>query len=152
MVLLTRPGPINQWLDRAFQDHTIQKEYLAVVYVPNQLAANGTIDLRLDTHPKRRDRMHVVEKGGQRALTRYEVITTSQHHQLVRLWPQTGRTHQLRVHLASLGAPILGDRLYGDVHSAGRLMLHAHRIVLPARNAEAERTFVAPLPVEFMDI
>ena len=79
------------------------------------------------------------------------MITTNQHQQLVRLWPQTGRTHKLRVHLAALGASILGDRLYGDMHSAVRLMLHAHKIVLP-QDAEAERTFVAPLPVEFIGV
>lgn len=155
VLLLTRPGPINQWLNQQFHEHTIQKEYRAVVYTPNRLATSGVIDLRLDAHHQRRDQMQVVEKGGQRAITHYEVIETTQHYQQVRLWPQTGRTHQLRVHLAHLGAPILGDRLYGDAKSAERLMLHAHKLTLPAispassENEKAERTFVAPLPLEF---
>lgn len=149
VVLLTRPGPINQYLDHAFKQGLVQKEYLAVVARPNQLAANGLIDARLDTHPQRRDRMTVVSRGGKRAVTRYAVIDEANGRQLVRLWPETGRTHQLRVHLAHLGAPILGDRLYGEVDSATRLLLHAERITLPALNSFPARTYVARLPADF---
>lgn len=146
VVLLTRPGPINQYLDRAFKAGLVQKEYLAVVAKPNQLAASGLIDVRLGTHPRRRDLMMVVTRGGKVARTRYAVVDETADRQWVQLWPETGRTHQLRVHLASLGAPILGDRLYGDDKSAGRLLLHAHRITLPALAAWPERTYTAPLP------
>ena len=74
----------------------------------------------------------MVERGGQRAVTRYEVVAEAGDRQWVHLWPKTGRTHQIRVHLAHLGAPILGDRLYrGDQKKATRLMLHALRITLP---------------------
>jgi len=149
VVLLTRPGPINQYLDHAFKEGLVQKEYLAVVAKPNRLAASGVIDARLDTHPQRRDMMTVVARGGKRAMTRYAVVEEAIARQLVRLWPETGRTHQLRVHLAHLGAPILGDRLYGDEKSADRLLLHAHRMTLPARALWPEHTYEAPLPVEF---
>ncbi len=57
--------------------------------------------------------------------------------------------HQLRVHMAALDAPILGDRLYGDITSAPRLMLHAYRITLPADLFGADTTFTAPRPPEF---
>lgn len=149
VVLLTRPGPINQYLDRAFKAGLVQKEYLAVVAKPNQLAARGIIDARLDTHPQRRDLMTVVTRGGKAACTRYAVVGETADRQLVRLWPETGRTHQLRVHLAHLGAPILGDRLYGDAQSADRLLLHAHRITLPALDRFPERSYEAPLPAGF---
>ncbi|MCL4862696.1 MAG: RluA family pseudouridine synthase [Caldilineaceae bacterium] len=150
VVLLTRPGPINQWLDQAFKQHMVVKEYLAVVQAPNSLAPAGVIDLRLAPDPRRRDRMVVVARGGQRAVTRYAIEEQRDGRQLVRLWPKTGRTHQLRVHLAHLGAPILGDRLYGPQPATGaRLMLHAYRITLPAMTGEDERTFVAPLPANF---
>lgn len=145
VVLLTRPGPINQVLDRAFKEGLVQKEYLAVVAKPNRLAASGVINARLDSHPQRRDMMTVVARGGQAAVTRYAVVEESQNRQLVRLWPQTGRTHQLRIHLAHLGAPILGDRLYGQADSAKRLLLHAQRITLPARCGFPERHYEAAL-------
>lgn len=147
VVLLTRGGPINRYLDAAFKAGSVTKEYLAVVASPNRLAAAGVIDARLGPHPDRRDRMAVVLRGGQRALTRYEVIAEHNGLQWVRLWPETGRMHQLRVHLASLDAPILGDRLYNPAwQQHARLMLHALRITLPAADGWPERSFTAPLP------
>ena len=150
IVLLTRPGEINKYLDTAFKSHTILKEYLAVVATPNRLAPQGVIDVRLGPDPERRDRMTVVQRGGQRAITRYFIESEANGRQRVRLWPQTGRTHQLRVHLAHLGAPILGDRLYGPRPSEDqRLLLHAERLELPATEEYPARSFAAPLPEGF---
>jgi RluA family pseudouridine synthase len=150
VVLLTRGGPINRYLDAAFKAGAVQKEYLAVVASPNRLASQGVIAARLGPHPDRRDRMVVVERGGQRAVTRYAVVAEAEGCQWVRLWPETGRMHQLRVHLASLDAPIAGDRLYDPAwQQAERLMLHAWRITLPAVTGWPERVFTAPLPADF---
>lgn len=150
VVLLTRGGAINRYLDTAFKAGAVLREYQAVVAGPSRLAGQGVIAARLGPDPGRRDRMAVVARGGQRAMTRYEVIAERSGMQWVRLWPETGRTHQLRVHLASLGAPIVGDRLYNPVwQQAGRLMLHALRITLPAVDGWPERTFTAPLPADF---
>jgi len=121
-----------------------------VVAASKRLAGQGVIDARLGRHPSRRDMMAVAERGGQRAVTRYEVVAEAKDHQWVRLWPETGRMHQLRVHLASLGAPIAGDRLYNPAwQQAARLMLHAWRITLPAVDGWPERVFTAPLPADF---
>ncbi len=150
VVLLTLGGPVNRYLDGAFKAGAVRKEYLAVVAAPNRLAGQGVIDARLGRHPSRRDMMAVAERGGQRAVTRYEIIAEDQGLHWVRLWPETGRTHQLRVHLASLGAPIVGDRLYNPAwQQARRLMLHAWRITLPAADSWPERVFTAPLPAGF---
>ena len=155
VVLLTERRDANLYLDAVFRAHAVEKEYLAVVATPNELAGAGVIDQRLDQHPQRRDQMRVVQRGGKRAVTRYEIIAERQERQWVRLWPETGRTHQLRVHLAHLGAPILGDRLYGDADAAPRLLLHARSLALPAWESpggEIEfeaRRFVAPLPRDF---
>lgn len=149
VILLTRPGPINAWLDTQFKRHTVRKEYVAVVAGAGALAAEGTIDLRLAPDPHRRERMVVVPRGGQPARTHYRLESLEGGRVVVRLWPETGRTHQLRVHLAAQGAPILGDRLYGDASSAPRLMLHALRITLPAGEGSPARTFEAPLPSSF---
>lgn len=149
LVLLTRGGEINVLLARAFQEGLVHKEYIAVVAAPNRLQQSGVIDVRLRPSRRRCDQMEPTERGGQRAITRYEVIAGAADRAWVRLFPETGRMHQLRVHLAYLGAPILGDRLYGSAHSAPRLMLHAHLIVLPAQLFGVERRFVAPLPPDF---
>ncbi len=133
LVLLTRPGPIRAVLDAAFKAHTIQKTYVAVVSRVGALADAGTITGRLGAAS--RGRMQVVDRGGDRALTRY-----SRDGSKVSLQPQTGRTHQLRVHLASLDAPILGDTLYGG-DPAHRLHLHAAVLALPDG-----RSWGAPVP------
>lgn len=150
VVLLTRSVEINRRLDAAFKAGSVEKEYLAVVAAPNRLAATGVISHPIGPHPKRHDMMAVVERGGKPALTRYEVIAEAGGQQWLRLWPRTGRTHQLRVHLAHLGAPILGDRLYNPHRQdASRLMLHALRLTLPAEVELAQHTFAAPPPPEF---
>lgn len=149
VVLLTRPGPINQSLDQAFKAGLVQKEYLAVVAKPNQLQTHGFIDAALDVHPQRRDMMQIAKRRGKRALTEYCIADETATRQVIGLRPKTGRTHQLRVHLAWMGAPILGDRLYGDPSSAARLLLHAHRLVLPALMDFPERSYLATEPSEF---
>ena len=120
-----------------------------MVRAPNALTAEGVIDLRLGPHPSRRDLAAVVTKGGDRAVTRYQVVAATGERMWVRLSPETGRMHQLRVQLAHLGAPILGDRLYGDGAAATRLLLHAHAIAVPGEAEAQRRTFVAPIPDEF---
>ncbi len=153
LLLLTRPGPINKYLTAAFQNHTVKKEYVAVVATPNLPETTGMIDVRLGEDPERRDRMVVVARGGQRAVTRYAVEAQMDNRQLLRLWPETGRTHQLRVHLAHLGAPILGDRLYGpQPPQHARLLLHSQRIELPAVEGRKEQAFAAPLPRGFWPV
>ncbi len=150
VLLLTRPGPVNAYLTAAFKAHTVEKEYLAVVARPNRLAAAGMIDARLAPRPARRDMMEVVEQGGRPARTHYAIAEEAGRYQLVRLWPETGRTHQLRVHMAYLGAPILGDRLYGKSPAPEqRLHLHAHRLALPPSDDYPAREFIAPLPSGF---
>jgi 23S rRNA pseudouridine1911/1915/1917 synthase len=150
LLLLTRPGPINKYLTAAFQNHTVKKEYVAVVARPNSLQPSGTIDVRLAPDPDRRDRMQVVPRGGQQAVTRYAIEKEKNNRQLVRLWPETGRTHQLRVHLAHLSASILGDRLYGpQPPQNSRLLLHSQRIELPAAENYPMQTFEAVLPMDF---
>ncbi len=152
VVLFTRPGAINQYLDTAFKAQTIIKEYVAVVKAPNQLQAQGTIDFPLDNHPQRRDMMIPVERGGKSARTDYSVERIVNDQQLLRVVPHTGRMHQIRVHLQALGAPILGDRLYSaDAEQYERLYLHAQTIRLPASDDFPERTYTASLP-EIFDI
>ena len=139
VIVLTRPGPVRARLDAAFKRHDLTKTYAARVTAPHLLRTIGRIDTYLEADPQRRDRVRVVEKGGRRAVTDVTVGADD----LVMLSPITGRTHQLRVHTAHVGTPILGDRLYGNAGSAPRLMLHAWRFAALGREWEA------PLPADF---
>ena len=149
VVLLARSDDIGRWMDMQFRDRTVEKYYVAVVNAPNKLAGEGEIRAHLDFDKKRPDRVKVVRSGGKWAKTVYKAAPHMDDKQLVHLWPETGRTHQLRVHLASMDAPILGDRYYGDAQSAPRLMLHAAEIWLPRRYEREPVLYSAPIPPEF---
>lgn len=131
LTLLTRPGPVNAYLDKLFQQRLAEKEYVAILSDTGRLEERGVLRSYLERHPRRADRMQVVERGGKFAQTRYQLEETTPVGVRIRLWPETGRTHQLRVQLAYLGAPIIGDRLYGG-KPHDRLLLHAESLRLPA--------------------
>ena len=150
LVVLARTAAARRALDAAFKSHAMAKHYVAIVRAHAELADEGTIDKRLAADPTRREAMVVVERGGDSARTRFRVRARDGRRVLLDLWPETGRTHQLRVHCAAIGAPILGDRLYGDSTSAPRLMLHAHELTVPAIADEPARLFTAPLPDAFV--
>jgi 23S rRNA pseudouridine1911/1915/1917 synthase len=129
---------------------SVRKEYLAVVYgIPKK--SRGTIDAPIGRDPRNRKRMAVVP-AGRRAVTDYEVVEPLRHASLVRCVLRTGRTHQIRVHLKSIGHPIIGDPLYSGpqwrgipdkrlqkaIASFPRQALHAARIVIPQGTFEAE--------------
>lgn len=141
LCLLTRLGSVNTYLDKVFKDHQVEKEYLAVVSQRGRLEESGTIRLYLTQHEHRVDMTQVVEKGGQYSQTSYRLEGQVNGGWLVRLWPKTGRMHQLRVHLAYHEAPIVGDVLYGGA-PAPRLMLHARRLALPEMDGFRAREWI----------
>lgn len=121
-----------------FRQGAAKKRYLAVVTAP--LPDRGEIDLPLSKDPSRPGRWRATKRAnGLQAFTRYEVVRRTEQATLVALYPETGRTHQLRAHLQALGAPIAGDRLYGGAEGP-RCLLHAQRLQL------GERTIEAPVP------
>jgi len=107
----------------------------------------ANIDLPIGRNPSAPSTFRVDSKG-KSAVTRYEVIASDDKHSLVKLQPQTGRTHQLRVHMKYIGTPIRGDKVYGK--ASDRLYLHAFslEITIPSGN---RTTFTAPVPSEFTD-
>jgi tRNA pseudouridine32 synthase/23S rRNA pseudouridine746 synthase len=150
VVLLATPTADRRALDRAFQSRDVDKRYLAVVAGHAAVLDDaGELRHRLVRDPARRDRVVVAQRGGDGALTRYRVLERRSSGTLVELRPITGRTHQLRVQLAAVGAPILGDRLYGDAASAPRLMLHAARITLTMPDPTGTLRVEAPTPEGF---
>ncbi len=133
-------------LQEQFVKHQIRKKYIAVLEASPQqgrLEGAGTISLPLRPDPMNRPRQVVDMEHGKRAVTDYEFLTSH----LVALYPQTGRTHQLRIHCAhpdGLGCPIKGDELYGT--KADRLYLHAAEIWFRHPITEREMHLISPPP------
>jgi tRNA pseudouridine32 synthase/23S rRNA pseudouridine746 synthase len=125
-------------LGRLFQERRVCKEYEAVVYGRMQ-ADEGEINLPIARDWERRPRQKICHESGKSASTFYRVLQRSGDRTRVRLEPVTGRSHQLRIHLASLGHPILGCDMYAHAEAlsmAPRLLLHATRIAFPHPQSE----------------
>lgn len=144
VLLFTRRREANRAVAQQFEGRTVKKTYLAAV--EGKIPPKGELRHRLA--PGTGGNMVVVPPrthGGQEALTRYRVIARDHGRSLVELSPETGRTHQLRVQLAAIGAPIAGDTRYGGP-PAERLMLHASALTIAHPSGGGERTFNAPRP------
>jgi 23S rRNA pseudouridine1911/1915/1917 synthase len=135
----------HQQLDRQLRERSLKREYLALV--EGQMAKlTGTF-----TYPIGRAKNHatkrMVRPDGEPAITHYHVRETFAHASLVELSLETGRTHQIRVHLAHAGHPVIGDRLYGSPSPLiQRQALHAFRLTLQHPGTKEELTFTADLP------
>lgn len=141
-------------LKRQFKAREVEKIYLGLVWGQIQVA-EGRIDWALGRHPKHRQRISIRTKKPREALTLYSVKKILDDFTLLEIKPVTGRTHQIRVHFAAAGHPVVGDPRYGGQDRArkfSRLYLHAWRIVFahPATRILAE--FYAPLPPEFQEV
>ncbi|HEY5806122.1 MAG TPA: RluA family pseudouridine synthase [Candidatus Saccharimonadales bacterium] len=134
------------FLQKQFSQRKTKKTYLAVVQgTPDPQEA--VIDMPIERNPKAPSTFRV-GPNGKEAKTHYRVIEESDGRSLVELKPETGRTHQLRVHLAQIGHPIVGDPLYGGAKYGERLFLHALSLELTLPNGE-RKIFTSPLPDEF---
>lgn len=136
-------------LKKQFADRTTKKTYTAVVDGVPKLT-KAIIDLPIGRNPAHPSTFRVDSKG-KPALTSYEVVRSDGKLSLVELKPKTGRTHQLRVHMQYINAPIHGDRVYGKQLKDGRLYLHAHSLEITVPSS-ARKTFTAPVPPEFEGI
>jgi 23S rRNA pseudouridine955/2504/2580 synthase len=154
-VLLTaRTKPAAGYLGKALMAHRLRKTYLAVLAAAPE-PKGGVIDTALRRHSIGRDvSMKPCEADhpeAETAVTRYRTLASNASAALVELSPQTGRMHQLRAHLASIGRPILGDSRYGGALMFGgepvaRLMLHAGRLGFPHPEGGVMTYIEAPLP------
>lgn len=148
LLLMARGKDMQRALSGLFERGEVQKEYIADVWgAPSP--ASGEIDLPLITDWPQRPRQKVDHAIGKPSRTRYETVSSAGGISRLHLTPLTGRSHQLRVHLASIGHPILGDDLYADGEARAarpRLALHAARLAF-THPATGERTdFEAPCP------
>ena len=152
------------FLSEQFKGRLARKEYIAVLR-GRPLQAKGRIADRLGRDKRDRKRFASVEEGGRTAVTDYRVLASwssggggsvrPESYSFVSLRPKTGRTHQLRVHMAGLGTPILGDPIYGRKDGrfpAATLMLHAYRLRITLPGADSPSLFRAPIPARFKQV
>jgi 23S rRNA pseudouridine1911/1915/1917 synthase len=131
LLIVARTLPAHTALVRMLGDRDVHREYEAICR--GVMTAGGTVDAPIDRHPTDRVRM-AVREGGRESVTHYRVIKRFRSHTHVRVHLETGRTHQIRVHLAHAGYPIVGDKVYGG------------RLTLPKGASEAVRTALREFP------
>lgn len=156
LVVVARHAEAKDWLVGQFKEGAVHKGYLALV--TGDIPDGGTVDAPIGRHPIHRKRMAVVP-GGKNALTHYAPIERFGNFTLLDVHPVTGRTHQIRVHLASIGHPVVGDRTYGqrakwhDLEPAlRRHFLHAAALTLQPNASREPFTFTSPLPQDLQNV
>lgn len=156
-IVIAKTDQAHQHLQAQFKRKTARREYLAVVYgAPD--THSGTIDAPIGRHPIDRKKMAVVpeEKGGRRAVTHWQVVERLGNYTLMQFRLETGRTHQIRVHSASVGHPVVGDPVYGSGRSTGVNLpgqaLHAWKLRLQHPISEDWIEVTAPQPKSFLTL
>jgi len=150
VLIIAKNDRAHENLSSQFENRKIEKIYEALVK-GGVRPPSGTIDSPLGRSPRHRKKFTVVE-GGRRALTYYETVACRNNSTWVKLFPKTGRTHQLRVHMASIGHPIIGDSLYARGPRAGYMALVAKRVTIVHPAEKKTMTFEAPYPDHFLKI
>ena len=146
VIITAKTQEAKRWLQGQFSKRKVKKAYIALV--DGHLAEpKGIIRLPIERNPKKPQTFRV-GAAGKAAETHFEVLESLPGYTLVKLSPQTGRTHQLRVHMAYLGHPIAGDAFYGGSKHVRRLLLHAISLEITLPNRE-RRVFEVPLPQDF---
>ena len=137
-------------ISEQFAQRSVNKIYLALVK-GRLTQTEAIIDAPIGRDPSNRQKMNVVD-GGKSAKTRYKVLKSIGDHQLLEVKLLTGRTHQIRVHLASIGHSIIGDSLYGKKSKTiDRQFLHSHLLELVHPSTERSMAFKSPLPLDLKD-
>lgn len=150
LMLMARSEAMQSELSRLFEKRKIDKTYIAIV--DGQLATQtGEIDLPLITDWPNRPKQMVDYETGKAALTRYRLLSydADKNYSRVELKPETGRTHQLRVHMQAIGHPIIGDRLYASQsiqEKSARLALHALSLVFTHPVLDTQLALSTTLP------
>jgi 23S rRNA pseudouridine1911/1915/1917 synthase len=149
VILVARSDAAHRHLAEQFSGRQVEKVYLALVH-GGMKADHGRIDKPITRDPIRRVRMTVRRAHGRQAITTYQVLQRFDNLTYLEVKIRTGRTHQIRVHLASIGHPVAGDKLYGaPAGLLSRYFLHAHRITFTSPSSGGRITVTASLPADF---
>ncbi|MFP6765701.1 MAG: RluA family pseudouridine synthase, partial [Planctomycetaceae bacterium] len=174
VIVVAKNNQVHCRLSSQFEKREVAKEYRALVWGRPDFDSDF-IETHVRTHVKAREKMQVCAEGGKarRAVTFYEVLQRFEHVSYIKLRPETGRTHQLRVHMQHLGHPILADAMYGGGESVSvdelfcrrqgstvsnvpalifRQALHAHRLRFRHPDSGKEVEFQAPLPPDMLAV
>lgn len=140
----------HEQLSLQFHDHTANRSYIALVH-GNLKEDEGTVDAPIGRHPIDRKRM-AVREDGRRAITHWSVLYRFGNVTLLQLRLETGRTHQIRVHMAYIKHPVLGDEVYGSAAKGlvGQA-LHGYKLCLAHPRTGEKLTFTAPIPAYFKE-
>lgn len=128
---------------------TVKKEYLAVV--TGKLEKTGTIDAPI-YRPDPMKTLRAVGEQGDRAVTHWQVVKQNENLSLVKIQLETGRTHQIRVHFAHLGMPLLGDYMYGEENEIGHQLLHCGKVTFTHPVTGENMTLTAPMPPDMKKV
>ena len=150
VMVIAKNLPSHAHISEQFAQRSVNKIYLALVK-GRLTQTEAIIDAPIGRDPSNRQKMNVVD-GGKSAKTRYKVLKSIGDHQLLEVKLLTGRTHQIRVHLASIGHSIIGDSLYGKKSKTiDRQFLHSHLLELVHPSTESSMAFKSPLPLDLKD-
>ena len=151
LILLAKNERAHRWLQDQFRLRKVEKTYLALVD-GKPPTPSGRVESHIGRDPSHRKQMAIVsESRGREAISEYKTIATFRDHTLLEFHPLTGRTHQIRLHCAFLGCPIVGDEVYGRKKFSveiDRHFLHAYRLKIILPGETEARLFEAPLPAE----
>jgi 23S rRNA pseudouridine1911/1915/1917 synthase len=161
VMVVARNLSAHHWLVEQLQARRVKREYIAITR--GVVTAGRTIETGIGRHPRNRKKMSV-QSGGKAAITHFQVARKFAHHSLVRVQLETGRTHQIRVHMAHINYPLLGDSLYGGrqripagvdealaavIQGFGRQALHTERLSFEHPASHELVSFEAVLPEDF---
>lgn len=153
-LLICKNDKSHRFLAEQLKEHSITRKYHAIVY-GNLKEDSGTIASPIGRHPVERKKMSTKSKNGRPAVTHYQVLERFGNFTYIECQLETGRTHQIRVHMSSIGHPILGDDLYGPSKCPYTLdgqTLHAKILGIVHPTTKEYMEFDAPLPTYFLDL
>jgi len=155
LILLAKNERAHRGLQDQFRLRKVEKTYLALVD-GKPPTPSGRVEAHIGRDPGQRKRMAIVsESRGREAISEYKTVESFANHTLLEFHPLTGRTHQIRLHCAFLGCPIVGDEVYGRKKPSveiNRHFLHAFRLKIVLPGEKEQRTFEAPLPQELQRV
>ncbi len=155
LILIAKNDKAHRWLQDQFRLRKVEKTYLALVD-GRPPTPTGRVEAAIARDPSHRKKMAIVsEEKGREAVSEYKTLESFSDHTLLEFHPLTGRTHQIRLHCAFLGCPIVGDEVYGRKKSSihlDRHFLHAHKLKVTLPQEKQTRQFEVPLPSELMQV
>ena len=154
-LIICKNDKAHSCIAEQLKEHSITRRYRAII-IGNLSEDEGTVDAPIGRHPTQRKKMAVNRNNGKRAVTHYRVLARFRGYTYIECRLETGRTHQIRVHMASIGHPLLGDTVYGPAKQAYPSLegqtLHAMVIGFVHPTTDAYMEFEAPLPAYFAEL